>query len=119
MATFKFEELNVYQLSLDIIDNVYDLTLKFPKDEMYGLTSQFRRASLSIALNIAEGSGSTDKNFNRYLGIASDTLKECIVCLTVAYRRKYISEEENEQFRESFLVIAKMITNLKKYLKKD
>ena len=119
MAKFKFEELNVYQLSLDIIDNVYDLSLSFPKEEIYGLTSQFRRASSSIALNIAEGSGGTNKNFNRYLVMAADSLKECIVCLTIANRRNYISTEQNEEFRESFLVIAKMITNLRKYLKKD
>jgi len=118
MAEFKFEELKVYQLSLDIIDEVYDITSEFPKDEIYGLSSQFRRACLSISLNIAEGSGSTDKNFKRYLDIALNSLKECIVCCTVSLRRGFISEEINNRFREAFLVIAKMITNLKKYLTK-
>ncbi|MFT4644574.1 MAG: four helix bundle protein [Planctomycetota bacterium] len=119
MAIFKFEELKVYQLSLNIVDEVYALTNKYPKDELYGLVSQFRRASVSIALNIAEGSGSTDKNFNRYLGIANDSLKECIVCLTISKRRNYISSVENEKQRDSLLVIAKMITNLRKYLNKE
>lgn len=58
---FKFEELKVYQKSLDFIDVVYQVTIPFPQEERYGLTSQFRRASTSIALNIAEGSGSTDR----------------------------------------------------------
>lgn len=116
---FKFEELKVYQFSLDIVDEIYDLTLKFPLDEKFGLTSQLKRAVLSIALNIAEGSEGTNKNFNRYLGISNDSLKECIVCLTIAERRKFISDKENKKYREDFLVIAKMITNLRKYLNKS
>jgi four helix bundle protein len=52
------------------------------------------------------------------LRIASDSLKECIVCLTIARRRNYISIKEDENLREHFLVVAKMLTNLKKYLNK-
>lgn len=118
MAEFKFEELQVYQLSLDVLDDVYKITNDFPKDEIYGLSSQFRRACLSISLNIAEGAGSTNNNFKRYLDIALNSLKECVVCSTVSLRRKYITEDVNNKLRESFLVIAKMISNLKKYLTK-
>lgn len=118
MGLFNFEELNVYQKTLDIIDKVYDITDRFPKDEVYGLVSQIKRTSTSIALNISEGSGSSDKNFNRYVGIASDSPKECIVCLTIAKRRKFITQEENLELREDFIVIAKMLTNLSKYLNK-
>ncbi len=64
---FKFEELTVYQESLDFVDDVYSITQKFPKDKSYGLTSQYKRASVSIPLNIAEGAGDTDAQFNRYL----------------------------------------------------
>jgi four helix bundle protein len=113
---FRFEKLDVYQKSLDIIDDLYDLSEKFPKHEIYGLTSQLRRAALSIALNVGEGSGSSDRNFNKYIGISSDSLKECVVCLTIAQRRNYITIEENEKLREKLIVIAKMMTNLKKYL---
>jgi four helix bundle protein len=115
---FKFEELRVYQKSLDIIDEVYNLTEKFPRKENFVLTSQLLRAVNSIALNIAEGANSTDKVFNNHLRIASDSLKECIVCLTKARRRNYISIKEDENLREHFLVVAKMLTNLKKYLNK-
>ena len=114
---FKFEELNVYQKSLDIVDYVYDLTKKFPREEMFVLSSQLLRAVNSIPLNIAEGANSTDKIFANHIRIASDSLKECIVCLTIARRRNYISKEEDNKLREKFLVIAKMLTNLKKYLK--
>ncbi len=115
---FKFEELKVYQRSLDIIDDIYNLTEKFPKKEMFVLTSQLLRAVNSIALNIAEGANSTNKVFNNHLRIANDSLKECIVCLTIARRRKYISTEDDTKLRTQFLVVAKMITNLKKYLNK-
>ena len=117
MSEFKFEDLNVYQKTLDIIDEVYELTKKFPKEEVFGLTSQLKRAVVSIALNIGEGSGNSNKNFNRYIEIAAGSLKECIVCLTIAERRKYISEEDNIKLRNDFIVIAKMLTNLSKYLK--
>lgn len=118
MTKFNFEELEVYHRSLDILDKVYELTEKFPKHEFYNLSSQFKRACLSISLNIAEGAGSSNSNFNRYLVIAQNSLKECIVCLTVANSRNYITKETNEEYRSSFLVIAKMLTNLQKYLSK-
>lgn len=118
MSEFKFEELQVYQRSLDVLDKVYKTTKSFPKEELFVLSSQFNRACLSISLNIAEGAGSSNKNFNKYLDIASNSLKECIVCVTVANRRNYITNEENDKFREEFLVIAKMLMNLKKFLSK-
>lgn len=116
MSEFNFEKLDVYNRSLDFIDSVYDITGSFPKDEIYSLTNQLRRASVSIALNIGEGAGGSDKKFNNYLRIASDSLKECVVCLTIAERRSYINEEQNVDLRNEIIVIAKMLTNLRKYL---
>lgn len=116
---FNFEDLKVYNKALDFIDFVYVTTVNFPKEEIYGLTSQFRRASTSIALNIAEGSGSTDKDFNKYLRTAYNSLKECVVCCTVAYRQKFISEEIYKKLREKLVEISKMIAGLRNYLNKD
>ncbi len=68
---FKFEKLKVWQKSLDLSGEIHELTLSFPKEELYVLTSQIKRATDSIALNIAEGStGQSNKEFNRFLGIA-------------------------------------------------
>lgn len=92
---FNFEELKGYQKSLVFIDLVYYTTNTFPKEEVYRPTSQYIRASLSIVLNIAEGAGDTDAHFNRYLQMAIDSVKECVVCTTVAKRQNYISEEQN------------------------
>lgn len=114
---FSFEDLKVYQKALDFVDYVYSLTAKFPREELYGLTSQFNRAAVSIALNTAEGSGDSDVQFNRYLQLADDSLRECVTCSTIASRRSYISGEENQQARIMLLEMFKMIKSLQKYLK--
>lgn len=85
----------VYQKSLDFIDDVYKITKDFPNDEHFGLTSQYRRAAQSIALNLAEGAGDTDSQFNRLLQISQGSIKECVVCSTIANRQNYITEEIN------------------------
>lgn len=73
---FNFEKLIVYQKSLDYIDYVYELTNKFPKEEIYGLTSQWRRAANSVALNIGEGEGGTTKEFSNFLRISKRSIRE-------------------------------------------
>lgn len=83
-----FEDLKVYQKALDFIDDVYDATETFPNMENYRLTSQFIRAANSIALHISEGSGSSDAMFNRYPQTAIDSVRECVTCSTIAFRRK-------------------------------
>jgi four helix bundle protein len=88
---FNFEELKVYQKALNFTNCAYELTAKFPKTEIYGLTSQFNRAAVSIALNTSEGSGNTDAQFHKYLQIADDSLRECVTCSTIAFRRGYIT----------------------------
>lgn len=80
MVEFDFEDLQLYQKSLIFIDFAYELTSKFPKDEMFGLTSQFRRAANSIALNIGEGFGESIALGLRYLRISRGSIRECVVC---------------------------------------
>lgn len=69
---FKFEDLKVYQKALDFVDEVYQVTKSFPKEELYGLSSQYKRAAVSVPLNIAEGAGDTALNLidiYKWLGI--------------------------------------------------
>ena len=87
---FSFGDLRVYQKSLEFIDEVYTITNEFPSEERFGLTSQYRRAAQSIALNIAEGAGDTDAQFHRFLNIPQGSNKECVVCSTIATRRKFL-----------------------------
>ncbi|MCM8569667.1 four helix bundle protein [Gramella jeungdoensis] len=117
MEQFNFEKLEVYQKTLNFVDLVYEITKSFPREELYGLTSQFRRASISIALNIAEGSGGSKKEFSRYLIIASNSLKECLVCITIAKRQKYIDSDTEKDLRYFLTEISKMISGLRKYLR--
>jgi four helix bundle protein len=114
---FNFEKLLVYQKALDFIDFVYDVTEKnFPRDEIFGLTSQYRRASCSIALNIGEGSGGTTAEFKNFIRIAFRSLNECVVCSTIAKRRKFVNEEQNEKARQMLQEITRMLSGLRNSL---
>jgi four helix bundle protein len=116
---FNFEKLKVYQKSLDFMDFVYETTLPFPMEERFNLTSQFRRAALSISLNIAEGTGASNKQNLHYLDIASRTTKECVVCNTASIRRGYIDESRHSEIRCKLVEIKKMISGLAKHLRGD
>lgn len=113
---FNFEKLLVYQKSVDFIDFVYSMTDTFPKSEMYNLTSQFNRAATSIALNMGEGSGGTKKDFINFIRISYKSLNECIVCSTLALRRKYITNENDDECRDRLSEISRMLSGLSKSL---
>ncbi|WAC01704.1 four helix bundle protein [Lacinutrix neustonica] len=110
---FKFEELGIYSKAMEFGEVVNGLGNKFPKQERFELTSQFKRAADSIALNIAEGSAGTDKQFHNYLGNAWYSAHECISCSSKAQMRNYISVEEDEENRRLITELSKMITSLR------
>ena len=114
---FKFEDLKVYEKALDFVDLAYEISKSFPSTEKFGLTSKFTRAAVSIALNIAEGSSDSDKQFNRFLQMALDSVNECVVCATISKRQKFISNQTNDTIREKLVELSKMITSLQKYLR--
>tara|TARA_R110002012_G_scaffold283090_2_gene473068 strand:+ start:9657 stop:10025 length:369 start_codon:yes stop_codon:yes gene_type:complete len=116
-SKFKFEDLKVYDKALEFIDITYKTCEKFPNMERFALSSQFNRAAISIALNIAEGSSDTDKQFNRFLQMALDSVNECVVCSTISKRQNYISEEVDSEIRLKLVELSKMISSLQKYLK--
>jgi four helix bundle protein len=116
---FNFEKLIVYQKSLDYVDFAYTLSEKFPKNEQYSLVDQYRRAACSISLNIGEGSSGTKKEFINFIRISNRSLRECVVCTTISFRRKYITLEENNKSRELLIEIAKLNSGLSNSLKKS
>lgn len=82
-----FQDLTVWQRAMELIETVYGLTKTFPADEVYGLTAQLRRASISIASNIAEGRGrGSDGDFRRFLNFAQGSTYEVQTQLLVAKR---------------------------------
>lgn len=92
--SYKFEQLDVWKLSLEYIDTIYLLAEKLPKNEEYNLKSQIIRAATSISLNIAEGStGQSDAEQARFLGFAIRSLIETIACHHIIQRRGYIQDQ--------------------------
>ena len=116
-SVFSFENLQVYQKSLDFVDMVYLVSKQFPNSESYNLTSQFKRASVSISLNIAEGAGDTDAQFNRFLQVAMDSIRECVVCTTIAKRQNFVNEEQYVEIRNKLTELSKMTASLQRYIK--
>jgi four helix bundle protein len=114
---FKFENLKVWHKSIDLATEISSLTKKFPKDELYVLTSQIKRASDSVALNIAEGStGQSNAEFNRFLGYALRSAIEVVSCLYLAKGRLLIDQDEFDRFYNLLTEIIKMIQALRNSL---
>lgn len=115
---FKFEKLRIWQDAMDLGEDVFSLSNKFAKDEVYNLTSQIRRASDSIALNISEGSILQSKaEFGRFLGYSIRSLAEVVTCLYKAKRRKYINKTEFDDFYMRSFNLMNMMVAFKNQLK--
>jgi four helix bundle protein len=114
---FDFENLNVYQKALNYVDFVYSLTKEFPKTEAFSLSDQFRRAAVSICLNVSEGSGGSKPEFKRFLNIARRSVRECLAITEISFRQHFIDNEAKRQSRAFCLELSKMISGLIKSLK--
>jgi four helix bundle protein len=111
---FRFEELQVWQKALDLGEQINKLTKTFPKDEIYILTSQIKRAADSVILNIAEGStGQTKAVFKVFLGYSLRSAIEVVSCLFIAKKRKYIEDAYFSELYTEYEVLVKMITALR------
>ncbi|WP_027381524.1 four helix bundle protein [Chryseobacterium daeguense] len=109
--SFKFEKLIIWQKSMDYGENIFKLSQNFPKEEAFNLTSQIRRASDSIALNISEGSILQSKlEFKKFLGYSICSLAEVVTCLYKTKNKKYISEQDfNKMYNESYNLMNQII----------
>lgn len=110
---FKFESLKIWQMSLEIADEIDLLAQSFPKHELYSLSSQIRRAANSVSLNIVEGStGLSNAEFRRFLSIANRSALEVVGCLFLAKRRKYIAVQKFTELYERIEVLVRMIQSM-------
>ena len=115
---FSFEDLDVWKISFDFAEKVYIITKNFPKDEIYGITSQLRRAGLSISLNIAEGKGRySKKEFKQFLFIARGSLYETITLLKLCVKLRYLTETHYNNLINDCEKIQSKIAGLINYLK--
>lgn len=115
---FKFENLEVWQRSLETSHKISELVKKFPKDELFVLTSQLKRSADSVSLNIAEGSTSqSNSEFNRFLSYALRSAIELVGALFLARKRKLIEENEFCNLYNEIEITVKMIQSLRKSVK--
>ena len=111
------ENLNVWKKSVDFVVEVYKTTEHFPKEEKFGLTSQIRRASVSVPANIAEGAARKSlKEFSYFLSNAQGSASEVETELLISYRLGYLSKAQLEVFQTSLDSIGKMMNGLTRRL---
>jgi len=117
---FGFERLEVWQKAIELTDCVYSLTRTFPSDERFGLTSQMRRSSVSIASNIAEGSGrGSNPDFARFIEIAYASLMELVTQASIANRQGFLSQPNLDELHKRSEQIARMLSGLRTSLLKS
>jgi four helix bundle protein len=112
-----FKELKIWLMGRMFVKQIYDLTKKLPQEELFVLSSQMRRAAISIPSNISEGAGrNSEKDFERFLDIANGSAFELETQLFLCYDESYISENELNSYLEKVQKIQKMIYNFKSTL---
>ncbi|MEK6564244.1 MAG: four helix bundle protein [Candidatus Omnitrophota bacterium] len=117
---FGFEKLEVYKKAINFADKVYQITKNFPNNEIFGLTSQMRRAAVSVSCNIAEGSSRYHKkDFIQFLRVARGSIYECVPLLEISLREDYVKKAISEELTKECNELAKMINGLISSLSSD
>ena len=109
-----YRELKVWQKAVAMVTDVYRITRSFPREEIYGLTSQIRRAAVSIPSNIAEGKGRTNRDFSRFLMQARGSLWELETQLQIACNLGYVSSEVLEDVLTQTAEVGRMLNGMLK-----
>ncbi len=117
MSIKSYKDLSVWQKSLQLVKDIYELTKLFPKEEIYCLTQQLRRSGISVVSNIAEGSAkNSTKEFIRFLSIAYGSLNELEAQVIIAESLGYLSKKEIQPILEKISEIGKMANGLSRSL---
>ncbi len=118
MSIGSHKDLEVWQKAMDLVESIYSLTKDFPREEIYGLSSQMRRAVVSIPSNIAEGRCKrSTREFVRYIGIASGSAAELETQLLISKRLGYVGEKTFDQVFSELDSVGRMLNKL--YLRLD
>jgi len=116
---FNFEKLDVYQKAVDFANNIYIVTKEFPREEIFGLTSQLRRASVSVSLNISEGSARSKKDFSRFIDLARGSVFECVAVLQISLKQGYLNQEKYAELEDKLINLSKMLSGLKRSMNNE
>lgn len=112
-----FRDLEIWKRGINLVEDIYEITKPFPKEEKYGLISQMRRAAVSVPSNIAEGFGRFhSKEYRQFLHISLGSCAELITHIVIAERLKYISKRISDELSQEVSEISKMIMCLIKKL---
>lgn len=117
---FRFEELEIWKEAILYTNHIYSITKTFPREEIFSLVDQLRRAATSAPANIAEGSGSSSKkDFCHYLEIAIKSVYETVSHLQIAKEQGYITEEERLSLYREADILARKIRAFRSWLVKN
>lgn len=117
MTVQHYHQLKVWQLSMDLVEECYRATKRFPKEELFGLTSQIRRAAVSIPANIAEGQGRQHtREFLNYLSMARGSLMELETHLLLSQRVGFLDQTQLSPWLAMSEEISRILSGLRKAL---
>lgn len=120
MSTIRsHKDLKVWQRAVDFTVQIYSVTGEFPREEAYGLSGQMRRATVSIASNIAEGFGRSSKEYGRYLQVALGSAAELETQIEIAHRISFISDEDYAELTRELTIVGKQLTVLRQSVLKS
>lgn len=115
-----YRKLMVWEKAHVLVKDLYFVTSKFPKEELFGVTSQIRRAAVSIPTNIAEGCGrNSDKDFRRFLQIAFGSANEVEYLIYLSYELNYIEKHQYTGLNNKIIEVKKMLAGMIKTLAND
>ncbi len=114
-----YNDLEVWQESRKLVNNVYELTKIFPKEELFGLSNQIRRAAVSVLSNIAEGCGrQTPKDTIHFLHISRGSLYEVETQCFIAFDQKYISQQQFDEVFSTMQITKRLLNGFINYFRK-
>ena len=117
MILRSYQDLEVWQRAMDLVEDCYQLTKFFPKSEVYGLANQLQRAAVSVPANIAEGrSRQYTRELLQYISIAYGSLAELETLIQIAGRLNYIQTDQSEGTLEKTAEIGRMLNGLRRSL---
>ena len=117
---FNFEKLDVWKKAIEFADLIYSITRSFPAEERFGLINQMRRAAVSVPSNIAEGSSRISRvHFAQYLEHATGSLFEVVTQATIAWRQRFVTQDQYAVIYAAAEEQSKMLSGLRKSLQSD